>query len=69
MIVSKLKAATFAVGMTSAAMASGQGVPLGTTLGAIDAPLPILEGGILTVAVVALVAGIRLVQRKKNRKD
>ena len=69
MIVSKLKAATFAVGMTSAAMASGQGVPLGTALGNTVINLPILEGGILTVAVVALVAGIRLVQRKKNRKD
>ena len=68
MIVSKLKAAAFAVGLTSAAMASGQ-VALGTTLGATGTPLPILEGGILTVAVVALVAGIRLVQRKKNRKD
>ncbi len=68
MIVSKLKAATFAVGMTSAAMASGQDVSLGAqVLGGTG--LPILEGGILTVAVVALVAGIRLVQRKKNRKD
>ncbi len=28
---------------------------------------PILEGGLLTVAVVGLVAGIRIIQRKNKR--
>ena len=29
--------------------------------------LPIEEGGMLTVAIVALVAGIRIIQRKNKR--
>lgn len=71
MIAPKLFAATFAIGMSSGAMAGSTislGVPsttLGQLLGVVT--LPILEGGILTVAVVALVAGIRIVQRKKQR--
>lgn len=36
------------------------GTPLGTTL-------PIASGGLLTVAAVSLVLGIRIVRRKQNR--
>lgn len=70
MIMPKIIAGTVAAGVTGGAMAS---LTLGTTLGsqlgqALGVTnLPILEGGILTIAVVALVAGIRIVQRKKSR--
>ncbi|MEO8545052.1 MAG: hypothetical protein ABI434_15805 [Burkholderiaceae bacterium] len=72
MIAPKIIAGTVAAGITGAAMAgtvtlgANLGAPLGLVLGGTS--LPILEGGILTVAVVGLVAGIRIVQRKKNRK-
>ncbi len=72
MIAPKLIAGTVAAGITGGAFAS---ITLGTTLGAPlgqilgGTNLPILEGGILTVAVVGLVAGIRIVQRKKDRKN
>jgi hypothetical protein len=39
----------------------------GASLGLNPPPLPILEGGLMTVAVVGLVAGIRIIQRKNKR--
>ena len=39
----------------------------GSSLGLTPPPLPILEGGLMTVAVVGLVAGIRIIQRKNKR--
>ena len=52
----KLSVGTAACLMTGLAMA-------GTTI----TRLPIEEGGMLTVAIVALVAGIRIIQRKNKR--
>ncbi|MDO8342813.1 MAG: hypothetical protein Q7T48_06420 [Cellvibrio sp.] len=45
-----------------ASLASAQVIPLGA-----PSTLPILEGGMLTIAVAGLVIGIRIVRRKKNR--
>ena len=56
--------------------ASAGTVPLGAQLGealgrvagiAFGAPLPFVEGGLLTVAAVSLLIGIRIAKRKKNR--
>lgn len=48
------------------------GITLGNALGAalglqLGTALPIAEGGLLTVAAVSLVLGIRMVRRKQNR--
>lgn len=52
----KLAVGTAAFLMTGLAMA-----------GAPPTRLPIEEGGMLTVAIVGLVAGIRIIQRKNKR--
>ena len=56
----KLAIGSLAYWMTALAMA-GTAPNLGFN------NLPILEGGMLTVAVVGLVAGIRIIQRKNKR--
>ncbi len=48
------------------------GITLGNALGAalglqLGSVLPIASGGLLTVAAVSLVLGIRIVRRKQNR--
>jgi predicted MFS family arabinose efflux permease len=48
------------------------GITLGNALGAalglqLGTALPIAGGGLLTVAAVSLVLGIRMVRRKQNR--
>lgn len=68
---------TLSFSMTSMALAvTPLGAPLGITLGnALDAALglqlgtalPIAGAGLLTVAAVSLVLGIRIVRRKRNR--
>ena len=50
---------SLACAMTAPAFA-GNVNPLGGSM------LPILEGGLLTVAVAGLVAGIRIIRRKKD---
>lgn len=49
-------------------LAQAQAVNLGTRLGDVAVGLPIVEGGLLGVAAIGLVAGIRIVQRKQKRK-
>ncbi len=39
----------------------------GASLGLNPPPLPILDGGLMTVAVIGLIAGIRVIQRKNRR--
>lgn len=66
--------------MANMALAGGVVVPLGTPLGIalgdalgtalglqLGTALPIAGGGLLTVAAVSLVLGIRMVRRKQNR--
>lgn len=49
-------------------LAQAQAVNLGVRLGDVAVGLPIVEGGLLGVAAIGLVAGIRIVQRKQKRK-
>ena len=51
---------SLACAMTAPAFAGAVVRPLGGSM------LPILEGGLLTVAVAGLVAGIRIIRRKKD---
>ena len=56
----QLTMGSLACALTGPALAGLAAVPLG------GVPLPILEGGLLTVAIVGLVAGIRLIRGKKD---
>lgn len=79
MVVKKLAIGTLTVLMANVALAGAPqplgltlGVSLGQALGAVlglqlGSALPLANGGLLTVAAVALLIGIRLVRRKQNR--
>jgi hypothetical protein len=77
--LNKLIVVTSAFAMANVALA-GPTVPLGTSLGVslggvlgavlgspLGSVLPIAGGGLLIVAAVSLVLGIRIVRRKQNR--
>lgn len=78
-MINKLATGTLAVLMANVALAGTPqplgltlGVSLGQTLGAVlglqlGSALPLANGGLLTVAAVTLLMGIRLVRRKQNR--
>lgn len=77
MKLNKLIFGTLSFSMTSMALA-GTATPLGAplgitlgnalgaTLGLLGTALPIAGAGLLTVAAVSLVLGIRIVRRKRN---
>lgn len=77
MMVNKLAIGSLAFSVANMALAGQQlgtslGVGLGRTLGGVlgfplGSALPIASGGLLTVAAVSLVLGIRIVRRKQNR--
>ena len=60
-----MKALTFKLSVGTAACLKA-GLAMAGTLPS-PTHLPIEEGGMLTVAIVALVAGIRIIQRKNKR--
>jgi hypothetical protein len=63
--MNKMKLAIGLMASTTAALAQALQAPV--PLGVAAAPLPLMEGGLLTVGVIALVAGVRAIQRKNNR--
>ncbi|MFI5445558.1 hypothetical protein [Polaromonas sp. UC242_47] len=79
MKLNKLILGTLSFVMANMALAGGVtvlGTPLGITLGnalgavlglQLGTALPIAGGGLLAVAAVSLVLGIRMVRRKQNR--
>lgn len=78
-MINKLAIGTFAILLTNVALAGTPqplgltlGVSLGQALGAVlgvplGSALSIADGGLLSVAAVTLLIGIRLVRRKQNR--
>lgn len=63
--MNKIKLAIGLMASTAAAMA--QAASTGPAELGVQAPLPLVEGGLLTVGVIALVAGVRAIQRKNKR--
>ena len=61
-----MKALTFKLSVGTAACLMA-GLAMAGVGGGPPTRLPIEEGGLLTVAIVALVAGIRIIQRKNKR--
>lgn len=66
--MNKMKLAIGLIAYIAAAFAQVAVAQVSTNLGtAAPAPLPLMEGGLLTVGVIALVAGVRAIQRKNSR--